>query len=85
MAFANVGPDTSIGPGQTIRWAYTYGGRDMGFQHAGANVLAADCELVAFDQGQVANFLGGITYGVSIRNTHPQRACLHNLQGGGAA
>jgi hypothetical protein len=85
VAFSNLGPVTSIGPGQTQRWFYVRnGGADFGFQHAAADIKTPNCELLAFDQSKILNANGTVTYFVSIRNTNSQIACLYNLQGGGA-
>jgi len=49
VAFSNLGPVTSIGPGQTQRWFYVRnGGADFGFQHAAADIKTPNCELLAF-------------------------------------
>ncbi len=82
MAFSNVGPVTSIAPGATHRWWYSYGG-DHGFQHAGADVKTPGAELIAFDQSKKIEDNGSVTYFASIRNVGPVPA-LYNLQGGGA-
>lgn len=82
MAFSNVGPVTSIAPGQTLRWWYSYGG-DRGFQHAGGDVKTPGAELIADDQSKKNENNGSVTYFVSIRNAGVFPA-LHNLQGGGA-
>jgi hypothetical protein len=82
MSFNNVGPTTSISPGATVYWRYSYGG-DHGFQHAGANVKTPGSELRAFDQGKKIEPNGSVSYFVSIRNAGGYPA-LHNLQGGGA-
>jgi hypothetical protein len=85
VAFSNLGPVTSIGPGQTQRWFYVRNGvADFGFQHAAADIKTPNCELLAFDQSKILNANGTVTYFVSIRNTNSQLACLYNLQGGGA-
>jgi len=83
MAFNNSGPVTSIAPGQTHRWWYSYGG-NLGFQHAGADVKTPGAELMAFEQSKKIENNGSVTYFVSIRNLGSLPA-LYNLQGGGAA
>ncbi|MCU1265504.1 MAG: hypothetical protein JWM21_1822 [Acidobacteria bacterium] len=82
MAFNDLGPITSINPGETQTWWYTRGG-DFGFQHAGGQIRTPGGDLIAFDQRKKMEFDGGITYFVSIRNIGPV-PCLYNLQGGGA-
>jgi hypothetical protein len=82
MSFSNLGPVTSISPGQSLRWWYSFGG-DHGFQHAGANVKTPGSELVASDQSKKIENNGSVTYFVSIKNAGKFPA-LHNLQGGGA-
>jgi hypothetical protein len=83
MAFNNVGPVTSIDPGATQVWTYSWGG-DHGFQQAGADIKTPGAELIAVDEGKKIEDGGGVTYFVSIRNVGPVR-CLYNLQGGGAS
>lgn len=83
MAFNNVGPLTTIAPGATHRWWYTFGG-DRGFQHAGGDLKTPGGDLIAFDQSKKMENNGSITYFVSIRNIGSVPA-LYNLQGGGAS
>jgi len=83
MAFNNVGPVTTISPGATLRWWYSWGS-DHGFQNAGADIKTPGAQLIAFDQGKKIENNGSVTYLVSIRNVDSV-PCLHNLQGGGAS
>lgn len=83
MAFNNAGPVTTISPGATLIWTYSFGG-DRGFQHAGADIKSPGADLIAFDQSKKMENNGSITYRVKIKNTGSV-PCLHNLQGGGAA
>jgi len=83
MAFNNAGPVTTISPGATLTWSYSWGS-DHGFQHASADIKSPGAQLIAFNQGKKMENNGGITYFVSIRNVDTV-PCLHNLQGGGAS
>ncbi|MDP4261156.1 MAG: hypothetical protein Q8941_01380 [Bacteroidota bacterium] len=83
MSFNNAGPVTSIAPGATLRWSYSWGS-DHGFQHAGADIKTPGAELVAFEQGKKMENNGSINYFVNIKNVGTV-TCLHNLQGGGAS
>jgi hypothetical protein len=71
----NIGGVTTIVPGATHFWEYTYGGRDVGVAIAAPNLQQAqiNAELVALEQGVVARQSadeGGppIHYTVRIRN-----------------
>jgi hypothetical protein len=82
MAFNNVGLVQTLVPGATQSWWYAFG-RDMGFQHAGADIKTPGGPLISFNQGKKMENNGSITYVVDIRNAGnvPVR---YNLQGGGA-
>jgi hypothetical protein len=85
MAFNNVGPLTSLNPGQTAFWWYVRnGGDDFGTQFASADVKTPNLggEHVASDQKKQKLNNGHTTYFVSITNQGPGPA-FHNLQGGG--
>jgi len=71
----NIGGLTTIAPGATHHWRYSYPpfGRDVGVAIAAPNILegSIDIELVAEEQGVLAIDEGeatGIAYRVAIRN-----------------
>ncbi len=71
----NIGGLTTIAPGATHHWEYSYppAGRDVGVAIAAPNILEAsiNIELVAEQQGVVARDEGeatGIDYRVAVRN-----------------
>lgn len=85
MAFNNLGPQTSLSPGQWTYWEYWFGG-DRGTQFASADVKIPSQAAwhVAYDQRKRKDNNNNATYSVTIRNDGPG-VCWHNLQGGGLA
>lgn len=82
MGFNNAGPVTSIAPGETLLWRYSFGG-DRGLQQAGADVKTRNVELVASNQSKFIDLRGFVHYSVDITNISGDPGD-HNLQGGGA-
>ena len=67
MAFNNLGFGT-IGPGQTQRWFYRFGGADHGAQYCMAHPLNPGGSLQVNDQTKERRNDGTITYWVTIRS-----------------
>jgi len=91
MAWSNIGPFTTLEPGQSITWVYAWpDGKDMGLQIAGPNTTATPGDLgtaVASNQGKQVNGIDNVNYVVTITNvgTREDGGVIHNLQGGGVA
>jgi hypothetical protein len=85
MSFNNLGPLTSLNPGQEAWWWYTRGG-DKGTQMATADVKTPNSGAVhlADQQRKEKDNSGNATYFVRITNQGPG-VCFHNLEGGGVA
>jgi hypothetical protein len=93
MSWNNAGPRTTLEPGGSVTWTYSWpNGQDMGLQLAGPNVFADPSDLgtlVASNQGKQINGINNVTYVVTITNVAgPETATgggggVHNLQGGG--
>jgi len=85
MAFGNLGPPTTISPGQTHAWIYWRDGghTNFGEQHAGPDIKTPGAELISFNQGKKFERNGEVNYFVSIKNIGDV-PCLYNLQGGGS-
>jgi hypothetical protein len=83
MAFNNLGPLTSLAPGQSFYWWYNFGG-DHGTQFASADIKTPNQGGVhlADNQRKMKDNNGNATYYVRITNQGPG-SCFHNLQGGG--
>jgi hypothetical protein len=84
VAFNNVGPLTSLSPGESAWWWYNHGGGDQGTQLATADVKTPNSGAVhlADEQRKMKDNNGNATYFVRITNQGPG-VCFHNLQGGG--
>jgi hypothetical protein len=93
MAWNNVGPLTTLEPGQSVTWWYNFpNGQDIGVQIAGPNVFASPADLgtlVASNQGKQIFGINNVNYVVTITNVGPPAGPngggggTHNLQGGG--
>ena len=93
MSWSNLGPRTTLEPGQSWDWSYWFdNNQDVGVQIAGPNVFADPADLgtlVASNQGKQINGINNVTYVVTITNiAGPETATgggggVHNLQGGG--
>jgi hypothetical protein len=83
MSFHNLGPLTSLVPGQQAYWWYSFGG-DKGTQFASADIKTPNLGGVhlADLQEKILDNNKNATYYVRITNEGPG-ACFHNLQGGG--
>ncbi|SDC92073.1 hypothetical protein SAMN05660690_2932 [Geodermatophilus telluris] len=86
IAFTNAGDIVFLAQGGTLRYFYSFGGADRGFQQAGADIKTPNngAEVVAFDQSKQKLTNGTTTYRVSFRNLGPG-GIFFNIQGGGAA
>ena len=86
MSFNNAGNIEFLAQGGVLRYRYSFGGADHGFQHAGADIKTPNngAEVVAFDQSKQKLTDGTTTYRVSFRNLGPG-GIFFNIQGGGAA
>jgi hypothetical protein len=74
----------AIGAGQTLRFTFSFGGRDVGAQYFMAHPLFVGNELVLSDQtkASVPAIGGGIFYAASVRNASPRPGAL-TWEGGG--
>jgi hypothetical protein len=84
MSFSNVGPLTSLNPGDEAWWWYTLDSGNQGSESATADIKTPNAGAVhlADQQRKRLDNNNNATYFVRITNQGPG-VCWHNLEGGG--